>query len=84
MNRDPVVEEIHRVRDKILEECNGDLDKLMDRLKKRELEDQERIISLEWMKRERDPISAIRRSQSGCRQSGASAQKVVRLPDGDY
>ena len=31
MTRDPIVEEIHRVRKKMLEECGGDFDKLFDR-----------------------------------------------------
>jgi len=52
MDRDPIVEEIHQVRDKLLEECHGDLDELMDRLKRREREDRGRIISLEQFKLE--------------------------------
>ena len=33
MNRDPIVEEIHQTRAKnVGEECDGDLDKLLDRL----------------------------------------------------
>ena len=32
MTRDPIVEEIHRTRKKMLEECGGDFDKLFDRL----------------------------------------------------
>ena len=32
MNRDPIVEEIHQTREKMLAECNGDLGKLLDRL----------------------------------------------------
>lgn len=33
MNRDPVVEEVHQARQRLLKECSGDLDRLMDRLK---------------------------------------------------
>lgn len=32
MNRDPIVEEIHQTREKMLAECDGDLGKLLDRL----------------------------------------------------
>lgn len=33
MNRDPIVEEVHRTRQKLLKECGGDLDRLLDRVK---------------------------------------------------
>jgi hypothetical protein len=42
---DPIVEEIHKVREKLLQECGGDLEKLMDRLKSREDEDRSRVVS---------------------------------------
>jgi hypothetical protein len=42
---DPIVEEIHRVRAKLLEEAGGDLELLMDRLQSRESEDRSRVIS---------------------------------------
>ena len=32
MKDDPIVEEIHQVRQKMLAECNGSLDQLLDRL----------------------------------------------------
>jgi hypothetical protein len=32
MLNDPIVEEVHRIREKMLEECGGDIDKLMDRI----------------------------------------------------
>ena len=32
MTRDPIVEEIHRTRKKMLDEVGGDFDKLFDRL----------------------------------------------------
>ena len=41
---DPIVEEIHRVREKLLEECGGSLERLMDRLKAREDEDRSRLV----------------------------------------
>jgi hypothetical protein len=46
MNPDPIVDEIRRARQKLLDECGGDLDKLLDRLKAAELQDRNRIVSL--------------------------------------
>jgi len=43
MNRDPIVEEVHRTRQKILAECNGDLDQLLNRLKAPEVQDRSRV-----------------------------------------
>ncbi|MFL6259944.1 MAG: hypothetical protein ACJ76Y_09555 [Thermoanaerobaculia bacterium] len=42
---DPFVDEVHKVRERLLQECGGDLERLMDRLKAREKEDQSRVIS---------------------------------------
>jgi len=47
MKHDPIVEEIRRVRGKILENCGGDLEELMDHLKHAESEDHSRIVSFE-------------------------------------
>lgn len=33
MNRDPIVEEVHQTRQKLMDECGGDLDRLLDRVK---------------------------------------------------
>ena len=44
MNNDPIIEEIHQTRGRLLAECNGDLDKLLDRYK--QLEDQDRVVTL--------------------------------------
>lgn len=37
---DPIVEEVRRTRARLLAECDGDLDKLMDRLRQRESEEE--------------------------------------------
>jgi len=42
---DPFVEEVHKVRERLLQECGCDLERLMDRLKAREEEDRSRVIS---------------------------------------
>lgn len=57
MNRDPIVEEIHRTRQKILDECKSDLDQMLDRLKAAEVQDRRRVVtttSLDPEKREPD------------------------------
>ena len=45
MKHDPIVEEIHEVRRKLLRECEGDMDKLFDRLKADEAKDRDRVVS---------------------------------------
>lgn len=45
MKRDPIVEEIHQTRQKLMEECGGDLNQLMDRLKAAEIQDRSRVVS---------------------------------------
>jgi hypothetical protein len=59
MKDDPIVEEIHQVRQRMLEECNGSLDQLLDRLQAAEAADGNRVVLLEAV-RERQ-----RRAQSG-------------------
>ncbi|MEK9150117.1 MAG: hypothetical protein AAB267_08755 [Candidatus Desantisbacteria bacterium] len=49
MKKDPIVEEIHQIREKMLAECGGDLEKFMDHLKARELKDKAQLISWEEM-----------------------------------
>ena len=44
MNDDPIVEEIRQIRARLLAECNGDLDQLLDRYK--QSEDRERVVTL--------------------------------------
>ena len=56
MIRDPIVEEIHKVREKMLRECGGDLHKLFDRLKARESVDKDRVVSR--LKRSRETASS--------------------------
>ncbi len=45
MNRDPIVEEVHRIRERMWDECGGDLDRLMEFLRAGEAEHRDRIIS---------------------------------------
>jgi hypothetical protein len=44
MTDDPIVDEIHKVRELLLRECEGDLDKLIDRLQARERDDSRFVV----------------------------------------
>jgi hypothetical protein len=58
--KDPIVEEIHRTRQRLLEECDGDIEKLMDRLKKMEARHKGQIVSeKEFSKRYREKTSSV-------------------------
>ena len=46
MINDPIVEEIHRIRAKLLDECHGDLEKLLDCYKSFEELDKDRVVTL--------------------------------------
>ena len=45
MNRDPIVEEVHQTRQKIWEECGGDLDRFLNRLRGAKEQDRSRVVS---------------------------------------
>lgn len=57
MTRDPIVEEIHRIRKKMWEECGGDFDKLVARWKAAEARDKDHPI-LKPPRRKRRPVAA--------------------------
>jgi len=47
MMDDPIVEEVHQTRQRILAECNGDLDRLIARLKAADCKDKDRLVTIE-------------------------------------
>ena len=47
MKNDPIVEEIHQTRETLLEECNGNLSEMMDRMKVIANQEQNRVVRLE-------------------------------------
>ena len=47
MTDDPIVREIHETRRRMLEECDGDVEKLIARLKAAEAEDEDRLVTIE-------------------------------------
>jgi hypothetical protein len=53
MTCDPIVEEMHQARQKLLEECNGDLDRLLDRFSTAEAEHGDRVVTLEAVRAKR-------------------------------
>ncbi|MBN1866749.1 hypothetical protein JW916_05610 [Candidatus Sumerlaeota bacterium] len=53
MIRDPIVEEIHQTRARLLKECGGDLDKLMGRYKALEERHRDKLVTLEEVRARR-------------------------------
>ena len=47
MMDDPIVNEIHETRRRIFEECGGDLDRFIERLKAVEVKDKDRLVTFE-------------------------------------
>ena len=47
MINDPIVEEVYQARQKIMDECDGDLKKWMERLRAAEAQHPDRIVTLE-------------------------------------
>lgn len=50
---DPIVEDVYRARERILEECGGDLAKYMERLKAAEAQHKDRLVTLEDVRKQR-------------------------------
>jgi hypothetical protein len=63
MNHDLIVEEIHQVRQKMLAECQGDLDQLLDRLQAAEPRDGDRMVSLEAVRQRRQREQSLQLSK---------------------
>ena len=49
MLNDPIVEEIHRIRAKMLAECGGDMKKYLDRLREAQIQDKDRLVRKDQM-----------------------------------
>jgi len=50
---DPIVEDVYRARERILEECDGDLAKYMERLKAAQAQHKDRLVTLEDVRKRR-------------------------------
>ena len=53
MKNDPIVQEVREARQKIFNNCNNDLEQLMNYLQKAEQQDRGRVISIEYFKDKR-------------------------------
>jgi hypothetical protein len=53
MTDDPIVEEIHRIRDQMLAECGGDFEKYMDRIREAQEQDRDRLVTKEDVLRQK-------------------------------
>jgi len=51
VRKDPIVEEIHQIRQKLLEKYDGDLEKLMEYLKSCEKEHQAQVVTRDELKK---------------------------------
>ena len=51
MKEDPIVEEVREIRGKIWEECGGDMEKLMERLKKAQEQHRDRLVTMDDVRR---------------------------------
>lgn len=62
MINDPIVDEIHQIRARLLDECNGDLDQLLDRYKASEDQNRGRMVTLKDVQRQRELGDSHRRN----------------------
>ena len=44
MNYDPIVEEVHKIREQIAHECDDDMDRIFEFLKNKEAQRSERVV----------------------------------------
>jgi len=51
---DPIVEDVYQAREKILEQCHGDLAQWIERLKAAEAQHQDRLVDLETVRKKRE------------------------------
>lgn len=61
MNDDPIVAELQDIRARLLEECGGDIEKLLDRYKSLEKSDAERVVDLEEVLRRKSLTKSVDR-----------------------
>jgi len=59
MMKDPIVEEVREVRRRIFEECGNDLRRLFERFQAAEVQDKDRLVTLEQVQ-ERARVSRIK------------------------
>jgi hypothetical protein len=72
MIKDPIVEEVHKIREQILSDCGDDIEALMDRLKDRESRDKNRLVSKEMIKSKTPILKLPTRRSTGSPENRAS------------
>ncbi|MBI4766383.1 MAG: hypothetical protein HY787_17575 [Deltaproteobacteria bacterium] len=72
MIKDPIVEEVHKIREQILSDCGDDIEALMDRLKDRESRDKNRLVSKEMIKRKTPILKLPTKHSTGSPNNRAS------------
>ena len=55
MTRDPIVAELHRIREQLWEECHGSAEAMADRQQRVQQDCQDRLIDLEAWRRRKAP-----------------------------
>jgi hypothetical protein len=60
MIHDPIVEEIHCIRDRMLAECGGDFKKYMDRIREAQMQDRDRLVTKEELLRRKSEATKAR------------------------
>ena len=56
---DPIVEDVYQARQKILDECQGDLTQWIERLKAAEAQHQDRLVDLETVRKRRQRSESL-------------------------
>jgi hypothetical protein len=60
MMDDPIVGEVHETRRRIVNECGGDVERLIERMKAAEVKDADRLVSVEEVEQRRDaPVASV-------------------------
>jgi hypothetical protein len=72
MIKDPIVEEVHKIREQILSDCGDDIETLMDRLKDREFKDKNRLVSKKMIKRKPPILKLPTRRSTGSPETRTS------------
>ena len=63
--KDPIVEEVHRARRELWDDCNGDLQKMLEKLKAIESEEKHRVVSFNDQRAEESqafPLSDVKKN----------------------
>jgi len=77
MQHNPIVEEIHQIRQKMLAECHSELDQLLDRLQAAEMQDHSRAALA--VQAQADALLSLARLWQGQRKQAAARQLLAEI-----